>query len=100
MEEKTILDVLLDPENEEPVTLFNEDGEEVIFEQEAVIPYKENLYCILVPQDPAAVGVGENEGMVFLVVADAEEPYVEIETDDAVIDGVFALYEQLLDEEE
>jgi hypothetical protein len=34
------------------------------------------------------------------VVADAEEPYVEIETDDAVIDGVFALYEQLLDEEE
>lgn len=100
MEEKNILDILLDPECDEPITLFNEDGGEIVFEQIALIHYKENLYCILLPVDPDAVGIGEDEAMVFLVVTDAEEPYVEVETDDDVIDGVFALYEQLVAESE
>lgn len=100
MEEKNILDVLYDEKNDDPITLYTEEDVPVVFEQEAIIPYEGTQYCILVPQDPAAIGIGEDEAVVFAIVEDAEEPYLEMETDDAVIDGVFRIYDQLCADEE
>lgn len=98
-EEIDLLDILLDEENEEPIVLFDEQDNPTTFEQAAIIPLEEKLYCILVPVDKID-GVGENEGVVFeIITSDTEPTTLNVETSDEIIDKVFEKYEQLFDEE-
>ena len=46
-----IIDVLLDEENKDPIVLVDDKGRKLSFEQVAVIPYNEKLYCVLKPLD-------------------------------------------------
>ena len=46
-----IYDILLDEGNREPIVLTDDNGRKTAFEQIAVIPYNEKLYCILWPID-------------------------------------------------
>lgn len=56
--ESTMVFKLLDPENNDPIFFFNEKGEEIYFDQVALLPIKEDpegsatLYSLLKPQKP------------------------------------------------
>ena len=95
-----ILDQLLDEDNEEPITLYDEHDKAVRFDQVAIIPFKEKLYAILKPIDEME-GVNEDEAIVFLVEEDDDgDAELTIETDEATAIKVFDEYYKLLDEEE
>ena len=98
-EDKDILDILLDEENKEPITLFGDDGSQHTFEQIAIIPYGEKLYCILQPIDKIE-NVGDNEAIVFYVDEPEEgEAKLKVETSAEVAVAVFEEYYKMLDEE-
>lgn len=99
-EELDILDILLDENNDDPISLFDEDDKEVKFEQVAIIPHDEKIYAILKPIDEME-GVADDEAIVFLVDMDDEGGSVLVlERDEETAIKVFDKYYQLLDEAE
>ena len=50
-QEVGILDILLDEDNEDPITLYDENDKAIQFDQVAIIPMDEKLYAILKPID-------------------------------------------------
>lgn len=107
-EELSPIDCLFDEDNTDPITLFNEKGEKVEFEQIALIPLEDNkskdnkIYAILKPMETME-GVGEDEALVFEVVEsedDEEEEYLNLVSDLDIIDKVFDVYNKLMDEED
>ncbi len=95
-----ILDILLDEDNDDPITLFDENDKAVRFDQVAIIPFKEKLYAILKPIDDME-GVEDDEAIVFLIeeTEDGDAELV-IETDEPTAIKVFDEYYKLLDEAE
>ncbi|MBO5102591.1 MAG: DUF1292 domain-containing protein [Clostridia bacterium] len=91
---------LLDPENNDPITLYDENEKPVEFEQIALIPYNEKLYAILKPIEKMD-GVADDEAIVFSFEEDDnnEDQLLVVEESDAIIDEVFAIYNKLLDEQ-
>lgn len=99
-EEEDILDLLLDENNDDPITLYNEEDKAVKFEQVAIIPENDNIYAILKPIDELE-GVADDEAIVFLVDFDEDgHSMLIIEQDEAIAMKVFDRYYQLLDEAE
>ena len=92
------IDALFDEENNDAIILFNEKGEEIAFEQIALIPL-EKTYAILKPIQPME-GVGENEGLVFSIEINEEsnQEYLALVTDFDIIDKVFNVYDQLVED--
>lgn len=95
---KTPLEMILDEDCDENIVLFDEDGESTEFEQIAVIPMNEKVYCILRPVDMP--DLDEDEAFVFAIVEDDEEGSLDLVEDEDIIDEVFELYYSLLDDEE
>ena len=95
-EEMSVVDMLLDPDNESPITLENDKGQLIKLDQIAIIPLKDQLYAILKPITKVE-GVGEDEALVFRV--DVEEDTIEIVNDFKLIDKVFDRYYDLLKKE-
>ena len=95
------IDALFDDENCDPIILFNEKGEEIAFEQIALIPINEKTYAILAPVKPIE-GLGENEGLVFSIELNEEinQEYLMLVTDEKIIDDVFKIYDDLIDPQE
>ncbi|MGN0765421.1 MAG: DUF1292 domain-containing protein [Christensenellales bacterium] len=99
-EEKSIVEMLLDEENDEPITLYDETGEPVRFEQVAIIPYYGDIYAILKPID-FVEDIAEDEALIFKIVEDEDgAACVEMETDADVEEAVFEQYYKLLEEAE
>jgi uncharacterized protein YrzB (UPF0473 family) len=93
------IDALYDENNNDAIILFNEKGEEIAFEQIALIPIAEKVYAILKPIQPMD-GVGEDEGLVFSIEQNDEgEEYLMLTVDEEIIDAVFTVYEALVAEE-
>ncbi len=92
------IDALFDEENNDAIILFNEKGEEIAFEQIALIPL-EKTYAILKPIQPME-GLGENEGLVFSIEINEEsnQEYLALVTDFDIIDKVFNVYDQLVED--
>lgn len=98
--EEDILDLLLDENNDQPITLYDEENKAVKFEQVAIIPENENIYAILKPIDDLD-GVADDEAIVFLVDFDEDgNSMLVIEQDEKTAITVFDKYYQLLDEED
>ena len=95
------IDKLLDVEDNEPITLYDENDNAVKFEQIALIPYEEKLYAMLKPIDKME-GVGEDEGVIFVFEDNEQtnEQFLRVVNDDKIIDTVFALYLDLVNDEE
>ena len=93
-----LLEQLLDPENADPVILVNEKGEELAFEQVALIPLVNDLYVILTPVTPID-GVGEGEGLVFRIGNTKGKSALYLVDDEAIVDEVFAVYDQFAEEQ-
>lgn len=101
-EEKSPIDRLFDEDDVSPISLFNEKGEEVKFEQIALIPIEDDIYAILKPIEQME-GIGEDEALVFEIVESDNEDdgdYLNLVSDIDVIDKVFEVYNKLMDEEE
>ncbi len=95
-----ILDILLDENNDKPITLYDENDKAVKFDQVAIIPMEEQLYAILKPIDEME-GVADDEAIVFLVEEDEDgDAELVVETDEAKAMKVFDEYYKLLDEAE
>ena len=94
------IDALYDEDNNDAIILMNEKGEEIPFEQIALIPINAKTYAILKPMVQIE-GVGENEGLVFSVEVNAEGmEYLALVVEEDIIDQVFEIYFELVDEEE
>lgn len=92
-----LIDKLYDEENNESIVLFSEKGQEIAFEQIAVIPHQDGrVYVILKPIQPIE-GLGEDEGLVFFI--NDEKKIVELVTDEGIIDWVFSVYDSLVEDE-
>lgn len=97
-ERLNILDILLDEDNKEPIVLVDSEGRKLSFEQIAVIPYNEKVYCVLKPIDQID-NVADDEAIVFYVdEREGQEPVLLVETDEKVAMDVFDEYYNLLDE--
>lgn len=91
---------LLDPKDNEPIVLYDENDNQVEFEQIALIPLEDKLYAILKPAKKME-GVADDEAIVFSFQEDEEQaPILVVEESDKIIDEVFDVYNKLLDEEE
>ena len=97
-EELDILDILLDEDNEDPITLYDENSKAYKFDQVAVIPLDEKLYAILKPID-ALEGVADDEAIVFAVNDNDGETSLIVEIDESIAMRVFDEYYKLLDEQ-
>ena len=95
---KNPLEMILDEECDDNIVLFDEDGESTEFEQIAVIPLEDKLYCILRPVDMPELD--EDEAFVFSISEDEEEGAIDLVEDDDIVEEVFQLYYTLLDDEE
>ena len=94
---ETIIDVLLDADNRDPIRLGDEYGHDILFEQVAVIPYNGKLYCVLKPITPME-GVADDEAIVFYVEEPPKgPPYLKVETDELTALDVFEEYYNLLE---
>ena len=92
------IDMLFDEENWDDITLFDEEENEVRFEQIAIIPYEEEVYAILRPRD--VENIEEDEALVFLIKGENDDNMnLEIITDEALAGKIFDLYNTFIDEE-
>lgn len=89
----SILDILLDENNRDPIKLYDGNGNPLLMEQVAVIPRDSKLYVILKPLQEMK-GVAENEAIVFYV----DDETLRVETDDDVAFDIFDKYYKLLEE--
>ena len=90
------IDQILDPENDENIVLTDpETGEKVEFEQVAIIPVNEELYCILAPVEKFE-GVEDGEAPVFHIFEDEDGEFtLEEVLDEETLDLIFEEYTKL-----
>lgn len=95
-----ILDILLDEDNKDPIVLLDNNGRKLTFEQIAVIPYNDRIYCVLKPVDKIE-NIQDDEAIVFYVEEEeGKEPVLMVETDEKTAINVFDEYYNLLDQAE
>lgn len=82
----SLLERLLDADNEENIFLFNEDGDEIELEQIAVVNLKNEIYAIMRP-----ITAAEDEAVVFKIEADDEESIAVVE-DEKLADEILEMY--------
>lgn len=80
------------------ITLTDDEGNDVDFEEIAGIEIDDRFYLILVPVE-LPEGMGEDEALVFEVSGEEGDESFEMVVDDAILDAVFAEYERLISEE-
>ena len=91
----TPVEKLLDENNDENIILYNENDEEVEFEQIAVIYLDDTPFALLHPVTEMD-GVADDEAIVFEVIEMGGESYLEVCDDDETVDAVFEEYYRLL----
>jgi uncharacterized protein YrzB (UPF0473 family) len=83
------------------VTLIDEEGNEVSFEHIDTIMYQDHEYVLLLPTEPVEGMSEDEEGVVILRIirGDDEDAYENVE-DEALLDTVFEMYLATMEEEE
>ncbi len=93
-----VLEVLLDEHNTDPISLMDEKGKVMTFEQIAVIPYNEKVYCVLRPLDKIP-GIKDDEAVVFYVDERPTGSVLMVEQNEKTAIAVFDEYYNLLEKE-
>ncbi len=91
------IDQIFDENNCDPIVLYNENNEEVTFDQIAVIPIEKEVYVILQPVE-AMEGMGEDEALLFAIREEDGEKVLIVEDRDDIIDEAFRQYYEMLEE--
>lgn len=93
-----LLEQLLDPDDNSPITLRSETGELIEFEQIALIFLGDDPYLLMRPLSEVE-GMSPNEALVFsLIQCEDGDCDLEVVDDDAIVDQVFEHYHDLLRE--
>jgi hypothetical protein len=95
---KSPIEMLLDENCSDPIVLFDENNEEVAFDQIAVIPLNGDVYAILKPLGDFE-GVAEDEALVFVIAEEDDEDVLQVVEEDEIVDAVFAQYYEMLKEQ-
>ena len=95
---KSPIEMLLDENCSDPIVLFDENNEEVAFDQIAVIPLNGDVYAILKPLGDFE-GVAEDEALVFVIAEEDDEDVLQVVEKDEIVDAVFAQYYEMLKEQ-
>ena len=95
-----LANILGDENNTDNLFLTGADGKDYEFEQIAVIPLDDKVYCILHPVTPMEGVESEDEAFVMELVTDEETggDILELVDDDATVDRVFEDYYKLCKE--
>ncbi len=88
--------ILLNKRNKELITLVNDKGEAVRFEQVAVFPQGNDVFCILHPCQKMD-GVEEDESVVFVLTKQGGKDVMRIVTNENTAIRIFSMYYDLLD---
>lgn len=99
LKELDVIGRLLDENDEDPVTLYDENDKETEFEQVAIIPIDEKIYVILKPITKIE-GVADDEALVFVIDEIDDEDMLVLVDNDEIINEVFDVYYKLLEEDE
>lgn len=92
-----ILDVLLDEENTDNIFMGNDIEGMLEFSQVAVIPYENDLYCILKPVSKIE-GIKDDEAVVFKVIEeDDRRHYLSVVSDEERAVTIFIEYYKLFE---
>lgn len=98
-----LLDVLLDVDNFEPLTLYNEWGRALHFEQVAVIPHvingKKYCFALLAPLDDFP-DIAKDEAIVFRVALDERGEAILVLPEQDAAEEVFAIYDAMCKQRE
>ena len=94
MADLSLLDKLLDENNDEPITLLDDNDNKVDFARVAVIPYNCRLYAILKPLTELP-GVGDNDAFVFVLEEDDDECCLVAVSDRSTCAKVFEAFRKL-----
>jgi len=87
-------------DEDEVITLYDDDGKPVKFSEVACIEYQGEFYALMQPVEPME-GLGEDEALIFKVREEDEDNDVfEPVTDESVLDAVFDEYLKALAEAE
>lgn len=90
------IELILDEEYDGNIVLYNENDEEIEFEQIAVVTLDGNVYAILKPVDDDMLA--DDEALVFCIEEIDDEDVLSIVEDDAIVDEVFEEYYNMLRE--
>ena len=91
-------DLEFNADEDDVIVLQGPDGEEVEFEEIADITLGEHFYVILQPVERHE-DMGQDEAVVFEVIAGEENDEFVVVDDEDVIDEVFTEYNRLYDEQ-
>ena len=95
--ERSVIETLLDEDDDSNISLFDEDGNEVEFDQLATIPYLGETYAILRPIG-SVDGFEEGEAAVFMLdLIDRESDNILTVQDESLVNAIFAEYERMQD---
>ena len=92
-----VLDILLDPENSDPIVLQDDQGKKITFDKFAVVPYDGKIYVVLKPVDKIQ-GVKEDEAIVFLCDETTKPTTLRPESDQEIAVKIFDEYYNLVEE--
>jgi len=97
-EELSAYEIVMDENCDDNVVLYNTKNEPVEFEQVCYVPIGDRDFCILKPV-VALDGMNEDEALVFELKKDEENDFVLVD-EESIIDKVFDIYEDLLEDNE
>lgn len=92
-----LLETLLDENNDEDIILKNDEGKDLTFQQVAVIPFNDGIYCVLKPVTEIE-GISDDEAIVFRVDEIDGESVLVVEEDEETAMQVFEQYVSLWEE--
>ena len=95
----SVIDILLDEDNDDNIILYDENDHPNEFEQVAVVPFNGKVYAILKPVN-CMEDVGADEAVVFCIEEFEGEYMLFPEQNDAVGEAVFNEYYSLLEHDE
>jgi hypothetical protein len=96
--EVSMVEALLDPNNNDFIRLYDEDDNATVFRQVAVTNINGSIFAILKPEDEFE-GLGEDEALVFALEENDEgNVSLLLVTDEETVNAVFEDYYNLLRE--
>jgi len=98
MKYDNFIDAIMDENCLDPIIIEDEKGNKYEYEQEALIPYDDKMYAILVDMELIKQEKFDEAGEVFLV--DEKKGTIELVEDVDIISAVFEVYDRLIDEKE